>query len=123
MAVRWSRIPGRGGREASAANPPISVGPWGRLAQRTNRGSAGHRGVPLANTDVIPVKFPRMAHRLRDLGPQHHAAVRMRIEGVPSDEICERLGIERRTLYLWFVDPLVKAELTRQLARVDELFA
>jgi len=64
-----------------------------------------------------------MAHRLRDLGPQHHAAVRMRIEGVPSDEICERLGIERRTLYLWFGDPLVKAELTRQLARVDELFA
>lgn len=39
----------------------------------------------------------------------------MRIEGRPTAAICDALGVERRTVYLWFSDPLVKAELRGQL--------
>lgn len=62
-------------------------------------------------------------HRLNKLGPQHHAAIRMRIEGVPTEEICDRLDVEKRTVYLWFSDPLVKAELVVQLQLVNAAFA
>jgi Homeodomain-like domain len=64
-----------------------------------------------------------MPHRLRELGPQHHAAIRMRLEGVPTEQICEQLEIKPRTLYIWFSDPLVKAELAERQRRINELFA
>ena len=47
----------------------------------------------------------------------------MRIEGRSTDEICEALEIQPRSLYIWFSDPLVKAELNRQLDRINEVFA
>jgi hypothetical protein len=64
-----------------------------------------------------------MPHRLDELGSQHHAAIRMRLEGASTEEICECLEVEKRTVYIWFGDPLVKAELKRQLERINELFA
>jgi hypothetical protein len=47
----------------------------------------------------------------------------MRVEGRTTDEICSALEIKPRTLYLWFSDPLVKAELRAQLETVNEIFA
>ena len=47
----------------------------------------------------------------------------MRLDGRSTDQITETVGIRRRTLYIWFSDPLVKAELTRQLVNVNQLFA
>jgi hypothetical protein len=47
----------------------------------------------------------------------------MRLEGQTTDEICSALEIKRRTLYLWFSDPLVKTELQAQLERINQLFA
>jgi hypothetical protein len=41
----------------------------------------------------------------------------MRLEGRTTDEVCSALEIKTRTLYLWFSDPLVKAELQAQLRR------
>ena len=64
-----------------------------------------------------------MPHRLSELKPQHHAAVRLRVEGRSTEEICEQLAVEKRTVYIWFSDPLVKAALTDQVDRVNELFA
>lgn len=46
----------------------------------------------------------------------------MRIEGIPTDQICEELGVEKRTVYIWFSDPLVKAELSVQVQLVNEIF-
>ena len=63
-----------------------------------------------------------MPHRLQELGPQHHAAIRMRLEGASTEEICEALEVQPRTVYLWFGNPLVKAEQARQLRNVTELF-
>jgi hypothetical protein len=64
-----------------------------------------------------------MPQRLHELGPQHHAAIRMKIEGVPTEQICERLDVEKRTVYLWFSDPLVKTELQVQLLHINATFA
>jgi AcrR family transcriptional regulator len=64
-----------------------------------------------------------MAQRLAELGPQHYAAIRMRLEGRSTEKICAQLGIQPRTLYIWFSDPLVKAELTVQQRRINDLFA
>ncbi len=47
----------------------------------------------------------------------------MRIEGRSTEQICAALEVERRTVYLWFSDPLVKAELAGQVDHVNELFA
>ena len=47
----------------------------------------------------------------------------MRLEGLSTETICERLEIKPRTLYLWFSDPLVKAELAERQRRINELFA
>ena len=60
---------------------------------------------------------------LRELGPQHHAAIRMRLEGLSTETTCEQLEIKPRTLYVWFSDPLVKAELVERQRRINELFA
>lgn len=63
-----------------------------------------------------------MPHRLKQLQARHHAAIRMRVEGRSSTEICEELGITRRTLYIWFSDPLVKEELaSAQADMTDQL--
>src|SRR5829696_6558727 len=79
--------------------------------------------VPLAHTDAIPMKFRTMPHRLRELGPQHHTAIRMRLEGVSTQQIAETLDVQKRTVYLWFSDPLVKAELGVRLEQINEMFA
>ena len=47
----------------------------------------------------------------------------MRIEGRPPEEIAKELEVEKRTVYLWFSDPRIKAELVGQVDRVNELFA
>jgi hypothetical protein len=46
----------------------------------------------------------------------------MRVEGRSPSEIGVELGVERRTVYLWFGDPLVKAELGRQIRLINEAF-
>ena len=69
------------------------------------------------------MNFRSMPHRLTALGPRHHAAIRMKIDGASGHAIADALGVELRTVYLWMSDPLVKEELGRQLRRVDEAFA
>ena len=61
--------------------------------------------------------------RLQELGPKHHAAVRMRLEGQSNKQIAEHLDVKERTLHVWFSDQLVKDELESQLNRVNEVFA
>lgn len=65
-----------------------------------------------------------MPRRLTALGPRHHAAIRRKLDGASGTEIAQAVGVERRTVYLWMGDPLVKEELERQLLRVhDEVAA
>jgi hypothetical protein len=64
-----------------------------------------------------------MAQHLRSLGPRHHAAIRLKLDGASGCEIAETLGVETRTVYLWMGDPLVKQELARQLERISDEFA
>jgi hypothetical protein len=64
-----------------------------------------------------------VAHRLQELGPHHNTAIRMRLEGLTTEKICETLEVQPRTVYLWFSDPLIKAELARRQARINEVFA
>ena len=62
-----------------------------------------------------------MAKPLHQLGPHHHQAVALRLAGERPQVIAESLGVERRTVYLWFSDQLVKDELerrSRDLARL-----
>ena len=47
----------------------------------------------------------------------------MRIDGNSPEEIARELEVEKRTVYLWFSDPLIKVELASQVDRVNELFA
>jgi hypothetical protein len=60
---------------------------------------------------------------LRQLDHKHMAAIRMRLEGVNNATICDELRIQRDTLYRWWCDDLVKAELQRQAEHIDEVFA
>ena len=55
-----------------------------------------------------------MAKPLHQLGPRHHRAVALRVAGESPQSIADSLGVERRTVYLWFSDPLVKDELERR---------
>jgi hypothetical protein len=64
-----------------------------------------------------------MPHRLLELQPRHHAAIRMCIEGRSTEQISRALEVKPRTLYIWFSDPLVKRELAEQLQRFNEIFA
>jgi AcrR family transcriptional regulator len=64
-----------------------------------------------------------MPHRLQELQPRHHAAIRMRIEGRSTEQISRALEVKPRTLYIWFSDPLVKQALAEQLERFNEIFA
>lgn len=61
--------------------------------------------------------------QLQKLEPRHRAAVRLKILGKRNDFIAEELGVQKRTLEVWFSDPIIKAELAEQLERVDLLFA
>jgi len=61
-----------------------------------------------------------MPHRLAALSPRHHTAIRLKLSGASGAEIAERVGVERRTVYLWMGDPLVKDELERQLERLND---
>jgi hypothetical protein len=62
-------------------------------------------------------------HPLTKLGPRHHAAIRMKLGGASGRAIAAALRVERRTVYLWMGDPLVKRELARQLMRLNQRFA
>lgn len=62
-----------------------------------------------------------MPHRLRELQPRHHAAIRMRIEGRSTEHTSRALAVRPRTLYIWFSDPLVKQALAEQLERSLEM--
>ena len=53
------------------------------------------------HSDVIP----RMSEHLRSLGPRHHAAIRLKLDGASGSEIADALGVETRTVYLWMGDP------------------
>ena len=55
-----------------------------------------------------------MAKPLHQLSPRHHQAVALRLAAERPPGIAESLGVERRTVYLWFSDPLVKEELDRR---------
>jgi len=61
-----------------------------------------------------------MPHRLAALSPRHHTAIRLKLSGASGAEIAERVGVERRTVYLWMGDQLVKDELERQLERLND---
>lgn len=62
-----------------------------------------------------------MAKPLHQLGPRHHRAVALRIAGESPQSIADSLGVERRTVYLWFSDPMVKEEVQRRVALVGRL--
>jgi AcrR family transcriptional regulator len=55
-----------------------------------------------------------MAKPLHQLSPHHRQAVALRLAGERPQAIADSLGVERRTVYLWFGDPLVKGELERR---------
>lgn len=57
---------------------------------------------------------------LAKLGPNHHAAVRMRAAGASSSEIASVLGVTVRTTHVWFSDPLVKEHLGRAVEAADD---
>jgi hypothetical protein len=64
-----------------------------------------------------------VSQKLRALAPRHHTAIRLKLDGASGSEIAETLGVERRTVYLWMGDPLVKQELGRQLEHISDEFA
>ncbi len=66
---------------------------------------------------------PGVSEGLQALGPRHHAAIRLKLDGASGGEIADALDVQRRTVYLWMGDPLVKVELARQLDRIGEEFA
>jgi len=63
-----------------------------------------------------------VAKPLHQLSPRHHQAVALRIAGESPQSIADSLGVERRTVYLWFSDPLVKQEVERRVHDVAALF-
>ena len=60
---------------------------------------------------------------LQVLGPRHHAAIRLKLDGASGREIADALDVQTRSVYLWMGDPLVKEELARQLDRIGDVFA
>lgn len=64
-----------------------------------------------------------MGNKLVELHPQHHAAIRLRLEGKKADEIAEELEVTLRTVHIWFSDPLVKNQMNELVARSNEIFA
>jgi hypothetical protein len=64
-----------------------------------------------------------MAKHLKELGPQHHAAIRLRAGGASPEEIAEELDVQLETVYVWFSDPLVKVTLDEQIRLISERFA
>ncbi len=69
---------------------------------------------PLVQLDVIAMQLQGMAKPLHRLSPRHRQAVALRLAGERPQSIADSLGVERRTVYLWFSDPLVKYELERR---------
>lgn len=61
-----------------------------------------------------------MSRTLTALGPRHHAAIRLKLNGASGAAIAQSVGVKRRTVYLWMGDPLVKHELERQLERLND---
>lgn len=61
--------------------------------------------------------------RLTELGHNHKAACRLRIEGKDNATIAEALNVSKRTLELWFSDDLIKAYLQQLAENVEQEFA
>ena len=61
-----------------------------------------------------------MPHRLAALSPRHRTAIQLKLGGASGRQIAERVGVERRTIYLWMGDPMVKRELDSQLERLND---
>lgn len=64
-----------------------------------------------------------MSRALRELSNRHHTAINMRVAGASPSAIAETLGVQRRTVYLWFGDPLVKRQLASRTENVNDLIA
>ena len=64
-----------------------------------------------------------MAKPLHQLSPRHHQAVALRLAGESPQSIADSLGVERRTVYLWFSDTLVKQEVERRVRDVAALIS
>jgi AcrR family transcriptional regulator len=62
-----------------------------------------------------------VAKPLHQLSPRHHQAVALRLAGESPQSIADSLGVERRTVYLWFSDRLVKQEVDRRVRDVATL--
>ena len=62
-----------------------------------------------------------MAKPLHQLSPRHHQAVALGWWASRPQAIADSLGVERRTVYLWFSDPLVKEEVERRSRDVAKL--
>jgi hypothetical protein len=56
------------------------------------------------------------------LQPNHHAAIRLKIEGKAPADIAVALGVKERSVHLWFSDDQIKAELQRQVEKINEVF-
>jgi hypothetical protein len=67
--------------------------------------------------------MPGVSRALRELNSRHHTAINMRIAGASPSAIAETLGVQRRTVYLWFGDPLVKRQLVSRTENVNDLIA
>ncbi len=64
-----------------------------------------------------------MSRKLKRLSDHHHAAIRMKVEGLPASEIAQRMDTSVQQVYLWFSDPMVKEEIERVRGRIFDLFA
>jgi hypothetical protein len=87
------------------------------------RAPFGRRGIHLAWYGRSAMQFRAMPKPLQQLSPRHHIAVNLRLAGASPEQITTQLGVERRTVYLWFSDPLVKAQLDAQAHNVAYLLA
>ena len=67
--------------------------------------------------------MPGVPRALRELNSRHHTAINMRIAGASPSAIAATLGVQCRTVYLWFSDPLVKRQLASRTENVNDLIA
>jgi DNA-directed RNA polymerase specialized sigma24 family protein len=79
------------------------------------------RGLSLCAAQCHRDAMDGMTHTLQKLSPRHHRAVALRVAGESPQAIAETLGVQRRTVYLWFSATRMKAEVERRLQEVDRL--
>jgi hypothetical protein len=61
-----------------------------------------------------------MPRALHQLNLRHQTAITMRLAGSSPAAIAEHLMVKRRTIYLWFSDPLIKGELARRVEQIND---